>query len=218
MVGGLAASLLLYLRLRALPGRMAQSAGERAGWWRAVSEMRALLLPLSGLLAARSFMQAALMTYLPVFMRERGAALWLAGAALTLVQSAGVLGALLVGSWSDRVGRKRSLFLSMVATPLLMALFLRVRSWGQFPLLLLMGFAAISVTPVLMAWVQEVYPRRRSLANGVYMGMSFVIRSGVVVLVGALGDWFGLQTAFWISAGMTLLGLPFVVWMPERAQ
>jgi FSR family fosmidomycin resistance protein-like MFS transporter len=188
------------------------------GWWRSVGEMRGLLLPLAGVLVTRSFMQAALMTYLPTFMRGQGAPLWLAGVALTVLQSAGVLGALVVGSWSDRAGRKRTLLLSTIVTPPLLALFLQVRGWAQFPLLLLMGFAVISMAPVLMAWVQEVYPRRRSLANGVYMGMSFVIRSGVVVLVGALGDWFDLQTAFWVSAGATLLGVPFVLWMPERGK
>jgi FSR family fosmidomycin resistance protein-like MFS transporter len=85
------------------------------------------------------------------------------------------------------------------------------------PLLLLIGFAALSIGPVIMALVQETSPESRALANGVYMALSFVIRSVVIVLVGAMGDLFSLRIAFATSGVVTLLGLPLILFLPSTA-
>jgi FSR family fosmidomycin resistance protein-like MFS transporter len=71
-------------------------------------------------------------------------------------------------------------------------------------------------TPIIMASVQESVPEHRALANGVYMALSFVIRSIVVVLVGGIADWMGMRWTFVACALLTLLGTPFVAWMPGR--
>jgi MFS transporter, FSR family, fosmidomycin resistance protein len=66
-----------------------------------------------------------------------------------------------------------------------------------------------------MALVQESYPKDRAFANGVYMGLSFVIRSTVVVLVGVMGDYLGLHAAFLICAGLMLLAFPAALCLPR---
>jgi len=214
MVAGLLMSALLFVLLRGVAGRP-KTAAEALPWRQAMEGMGALLLPLIGLIVARSFMVAALTTYLPTFLSEEGAGLLFAGASLSVLEGAGVVGALVGGSLSDRLGRRAILFASMLITPLLMFAFLWVGGWLQVPLLLLMGFAALSVGPVIMALVQEATPESRALANGVYMALSFVIRSGVIVLVGAIGDLFSLRVAFTASAVLTFLGLPFVLFLPS---
>ena len=124
--------------------------------------------------------------------------------------------ALAGGSLSDRLGRRWVLFASMLAAPLLMFVFLAVSGWLRFPLLLLLGFTALSIAPVLMALVQENYPENRALANGVYLALSFLLRSGVVVLLGAMGDFWGLRRAFAASAVISLLGLPLILLLPKK--
>jgi FSR family fosmidomycin resistance protein-like MFS transporter len=79
-----------------------------------------------------------------------------------------------------------------------------------------MGFTALSVTPVMMALVQESFPENRALANGVYMSLSFLLSSGVVVVLGAMGDLFGLRRTFTASAIITLLGLPLILLLPRK--
>jgi FSR family fosmidomycin resistance protein-like MFS transporter len=216
MIAGLIGSALLYVQLKDVPDRSRQAAAEPPPWREALQAMRPLLLPLAGFVVARAFMLVSLTTYLPLLLHEEGADLWLAGAALTVLQAAGVAGALLGGSISDRLGRRAILVASTLLTPALMFAFLAAQGWAQVPLLLLLGFSSLSVTPVLMALVQENDPQNRALANGIYMATSFVLRTGVVVAVGALGDRYGQRTAFGVSAAVALLGLPLIFLLPGR--
>jgi FSR family fosmidomycin resistance protein-like MFS transporter len=215
MVGGLLASILLYVRLRDVPGPP-PGAGQGLPWRRALRVMGPFLVPLVGVLVVRAFMVSALTTYLPVFLSEEGAELWLAGVALSVLEAAGVAGALLGGTLSDRLGRRVVLVASLLATSLLMFTFLAVEGWIRFPLLLLLGFSALAITPVLMALVQESFPQNRALANGVYMSLNFLLRSGVIVVLGAIGDLSGMRVAFAVSAVFPLLGLPLILLFPAR--
>jgi FSR family fosmidomycin resistance protein-like MFS transporter len=214
MIGGLLTSLLLFLRLRNVSDQPAGTASSLP-WRKALLGMRPLLLPLTALLVARVFSMSMLTTYLPTFLSREGASLWLAGASLSLLEAAGVAGALTGGSISDRLGRRKVLFASMLTTPLLMLVFVAVGGWMRWPLLLLLGFTSLSVTPVIMALVQESYPENRALANGVYMAIGFVMRSIVVVILGAMGDFMGLRWAFVVSAIITLVGCPVVFLLPQ---
>jgi FSR family fosmidomycin resistance protein-like MFS transporter len=217
MAGGWLASALLYFRLRDVPARPPVSPAALT-WQGALGTMKPFLVPLVAIIVVRSFMVSALTTYLPVLLTEEGAALTLAGISLSVLEAAGVAGALLGGSLSDRLGRRLVLLISLAATPVLMVAFMAVSgrgavlsiSWTQFPLLLLLGFTALSTTPVVMAVVQESFPDNRALANGVYMALSFLIRSGAVVIVGAVGDAWGMRVAFLVSAAVPLLGIPFL--------
>ena len=215
MVGGILASIVLYVRLKDLSGRPS-TAGQGLAWRQALRTMGPFLTPLVGIIVVRAFMVSALTTYLPIFLIEEGANLWFAGVSLSVLEAAGVAGALLGGSLSDRLGRRLILTTSMLATPLLTFAFLAVDGWARFPLLLLLGFSALSVTPVIMALVQESFPQNRALANGVYMSLSFLIRAGVILLLGVMADRFGMRLVFVASAVLSLLGLPIVLLLPAR--
>jgi len=215
MIGGWVVSGILYRRLRSIPGR---SPGEANAlpWRAALRAMRPMMLPLSGVLLARSFMSASLTTYLPIFLVDEGVGLWLAGAALTILEAAAVVGAMVGGSISDRVGRKVILLISMVCTPILALAFLQTSGLVQALLLPALGFFALAPTPVIMAWVQESYLENRALANGVYMAMGFLIRAVVVVILGRVGDLVGLRQGFLYSAIIMILGVPLVFLLPRQ--
>jgi FSR family fosmidomycin resistance protein-like MFS transporter len=214
MVAGWAASLVYAIRLRGVSSHH-QELEQRLPWWPALRKMRPVLLPLAGIILLRAFIHSSLTIYLPIFLTEEGADLWFAGAALSILQAAGVAGALIGGSVSDRLGRRTVLFISMAAAPAFMFLFLSVHGLGQIIMLVVLGFLVISTTPVMMAMVQESFPQNRALANGAYMSLSFVMRSGAVVLLGILGDHLGLRRAFTSSAVVMLLGLPLLFLLPQ---
>jgi len=213
MVGGIAASVLLASGLRGAKPEPSDSrrSKPRADTWRA---MRRFFLPLSGVVVARAVMMAAFTTFLPVFLSEEGLSLWWAGASLSVLEGAGVVGALTGGAASDRLGRKRVLIGSLLLTPALMALFVVATGWGRLPLLLGLGFAGLMATPVIMAAVIESFPENRALANGNYMALNFVARAIAVVLVGVMADAVGMRLAFLVCATVGVLGAPFVALLP----
>lgn len=212
-IGGIATSLILYALLADAPVRPSRI-GSGLPWKEALRMMRPIMLPLTGIIAVRAFMLSALITYLPTYLTEGGSGFWLAGASLSVYEAAGVAGALCGGWISDKVGRKIVLLVSMMTAPLFLFLFLSAGGWVRFLLLLLLGFSALSIAPVIMALVQESFPDNRAFANGIYMFLSFGIRSITVVGMGALGDIWGLSTAFTISAVVMLAGIPLIFILP----
>lgn len=219
MLLGMAVSAYLYVRLRRapdwqLPVAPAGGLSLREG----MALMRPVMLPLSGLFFVNSFLYVHLSTYLPTFLTGEGSTLMLAGVSFTVFQLAGTLGTLVSGWISDRFGRRFILLFSAVATPLFTFVFLFMGGWWQIPALAGAGFASYCTAPSLMAMVQENYPRQRSLANGMYMMLNFVIRSVVILIVGAFADWVGLRQVFTASAFAAFLAVPFVLMLPKSRQ
>ena len=213
MTFGLAASAVLYLRLRDVPARPANVAPARP-WRHALRTMRPMLAPMAGIITVRSLMNSAAMIFLPTFLMGEGSSLWLAGASLSLLEAAGVVGALTGGSLSDRVGRRRIIAAALIVSSVSMAAFLNVAGAARIPVLLVLGFSTLSIHPVLMALVQESFPENRALANGIYSGADIVVNSVATLALGAMGDWWGLSTAFYASAAVMLLGLPLLFVLP----
>ena len=215
MVGGWLASAILFMRLRRVSARPS-TAVERAGWREGLQALRPLLVPLVGIIVMRALLVSATFIFLPIFLTERGADLWLAGASVSIVAGAGIVGSLLGGSMSDRLGRRLVLFISVLTAPVLIFVLLEVNGWAQLAVLILLGVAMPSSHVILMALVQENCPDNRALATGIFLSLAFISESAGAVVVGALGDLFGLPLAFATSAVIPLLSLPLVFLLPAR--
>ena len=211
MVLGWLTSLILFWRLRHIPARSDQQQSVRA----MLPAARRLFVPLLGVILPQAFMLTALAVYLPTYMTQQGASLWIAGAALSIWELAGIGGALLGGTLSDRVGRKTVLVAAMVSSSLLMFVFLNVSGWWLVPVLLALGFTSLSSTPVMLAMVQEGVSHNRAMANGLFMSMSFLVRPLAAFIIGLLGDNFGLHTAFYIATVVALLAIPMIHFLPH---
>lgn len=209
---GVAASVILYWRL----GDTNTSIVKRTNgsWAETWQELRQVLLPIAGIIAAQGFMSAALSTFLPTFLSSEGASLWWAGSAFSVMELAAAVGAFASGTISDRVGRKRVLSFTLIAAPLLMMAFLAARGWWIFPALIVLGLVVFSTNPVLMALVQEYSRHHPATANGLYMAIGFVGRSIIIIIVGAMADRWGLRATFQLSALLGIIGLPFVWLLP----
>ena len=82
--------------------------------------------------------------------------------------------------------------------------------------LLLTGFTLLSTTPVMLAMVQEHARENPAGANGLFMMISFVARSAIVVLVGFCGDMMGLRSTYLMSCMLGFLGIPFIFMLPRK--
>ena len=213
-LAGIATSVVLHVRLRdvSLRGR---DDGAHIHWRTALRAMRGLMLLLAGLVAVRSLMMMSITIFLPIFLTEEGSSIWLAGAALSIVEAAGIAGALVGGWLSDHVGRKAVLVFGHIAAPTALLLFLAADGVVRIALLPVIGFTLLAIPPVFLAIVQERFPATRALANGVFLSISFGIRSLAAIAFGAVGDALGLTAAMLIAAFATFGGLP-LVWLLFR--
>jgi MFS transporter, FSR family, fosmidomycin resistance protein len=215
MLFGLLSSVWLYFKLRSVPVKKVSSNRKLSilETWRS---LRHVLMPLTVILVARGFMHASLTAFLPTFIKMETGNLWLAGMALTLFEVAGVAGVLTAGSSSDWFGRRKTLLVSLLGAPLFLFLFTLTGGWLRLAALLVVGFTLLSTTPVMLALVQENSRHSPAAANGLFMMISFMARSAVVVVVGFIADRIGLNATYLISAAMGLLGIPFVLMLPRK--
>ncbi|MFQ5400522.1 MAG: MFS transporter [Anaerolineae bacterium] len=216
-VVGWLVSVILYFRLRHVPARPPEKKQFAAAeFW---PKARRVFPALGWLLLGRVFLLSSLTTYLPLFMDDvLHASLWLAAASLSILEAAGVVGALFTGTLSDRLGRSRVLFILFAVSPLLLVGFLYGPGWLTVPMLIGLGLTVISPQPVMLAVVQDQFPESRALANGTYLALGFLIRAVGIWSVGAAADRFGLQTAYLWSGAGALLTLPAILMLPKAPQ
>ena len=210
---GWAISFILYLRLRHISAQTQKPGSLRT----ALPLVLSLFVPIGAFYLVRNPLNVCLSTFLPTFMSGEGASLLWASLALSILEFAGVGGALLSGTLSDRIGRKPILLAATVLASALTLLLLRVDGFWMVPVLLALGFTSLSPTPVLLAIVQEHLPNNRAVGNGLLMVSSFLIRALAMFLVGVFGDMIGLrETIFWCAL-ISLLAIPAILAIPVHS-
>lgn len=213
MIVGIVVSLVMFFKFKDIP--VALKPKEQRSLKATVKSLKHILMPLGGILIVRGFMHACLTAFLPLFILQNSGNVWLSGIALALFEGAGVVGILAVGSLSDKFGRRQLLLVCLVVAPVSMLLFCFIQGVIQYLLLLVTGFFLLSTTPVMLAMIQEHSVDGSSSANGVFMMMSFMARSAVVVIVGAVADVFGLSNTYVACGVLGLLGIPLILSIPK---
>ena len=89
-------------------------------------------------------------------------------------------------------------------------------SWLAFPLLMLLGLAAISPQPVLLATVQDQFPNNRALGNGTFLAINFLVRALGIWAVGMFADAYGLNAAYAATAFLAFISVPAVFFLPKK--
>jgi len=212
MFFGWATSFILWLRLRDISARTEKPDSLR----NLIPMVRILFIPLAIFLLFRNLLYVSLTTFLPTFLNSEGISLALAGISLSLLELAGVAGAMTSGPLSDKLGRKPILLAATVSASLFTFAYLNIDSRLAIPILLALGFSALSTTPVLLAMVQDQMPKNRAMGNGIFMALAFFLQSMSMLLVGYLGDRFGLRTTFTFSAIIALFSIPVIYFLPNK--
>jgi FSR family fosmidomycin resistance protein-like MFS transporter len=216
MTLGMLASVILYFRLKTASTVRHAQAEAGLPVPQALRQMSGLMLPIMSITFITGFLSANIVNYLPTFMSSEGAVFALAGASLAVVELSGTLGALLMGLFSDRLGQRNVVLYGTLISVLFSAGFLLLRGWMHIAMLVGVGMSAFVANPAFLSIIQTRFTRNLSLANGVYMSSSFILRSIVVVLVGFMADHYGMRPVFVGSVLVTLLSLPFIFMLPKK--
>lgn len=214
-IGGWLGSAVLYVRLRRVALQPTPSS-DSSSWRRGMEKMRPILFPVVGIILSRAMSFSATLTFLPVLLTRQGVNLWFAGFSLSLVQLVSAGGALIAGSASDRLGRRSLMFISVVIPPVLILGLLTLEGWSRLLPLVGLGLTMPAAHLISMALMQEYCPDNRALATGVLLSVTFISESLGAVVLGALADLFGLETAFVVAALVLLAALPLVPMLPRQ--
>ena len=212
---GIIATLALYWRLHNIDVSH-EFHHEKIGFSpsQALRQAAPTLIVMMGISFFRGFMKASLTTFLPTYLHFEGGGFWRGGIYLAILQFAGVIGVFIMGPISDHIGRKKSLLITAIATPILMWTFCSFGNFLPVPILILTGFFLFASGPILLAMIQDIHSKRPAFINGIYMTISFLVGSLTIFLVGFLGDKIGLDKTFKISAIIAFGAIPFILFAP----
>ena len=156
------------------------------------------LSALCALITLRSWGYSGLIIFLPLFLREQGIDLSVAGRALFVFLFFGALGGMLGGYLSDRVGRQQVIATSLLTFPFLMAAALAFSGLPRWILLAVAGMALLASFSVTVVFAQELLPQHLGLASGLTLGLAFGAGGLGVGISGLMADLVGLRTSVWM--------------------
>ena len=209
----LVATLILYFRLHNISISQDFKKKKSISTKKTFIRLIPFFLAISGFIFARAAMKSALTIYLPTYLTSKGGSLWSAGISLSILQFAGAGGTIIAGIISDKIGRKTALFIIAVMNPILMWMYIILDDIYTIPILIIMGFFLFASGPVLLALVHDINSERMSFINSIYMTISFVLSSIMVMLVGFASDRIGMDLTYKITAFVALGAIPSVFFL-----
>jgi FSR family fosmidomycin resistance protein-like MFS transporter len=214
---GFVASLVLYLNFRNIDIKPILKEHEDANYWKIFKKFMPAFVLTGGYTFFMAGAKASLTYYLPTFLtKSEGHSLVFADSSLTILQLAGVAGALFAGTLSDKLGRSRTLLIISIITPFLMLIFLQLDGAWIIPVLLPLGFFLFAPTAVMMAMIQDLSTAKKAFVNSIYMTINFFISSLVIPMVGVITDHFGFETSFLAFAFLSFGAIGVVLYTRNK--
>ena len=171
-------------------------------------KVRFALLLLLVLMFSKFLYLASLNSYFTFYLIEHfGLGIQQAPYSLFLFMFGSALGTIAGGPMGDRIGRKRIILFSILgAAPFSLAL-----PFVSLPLTLVLvfvvGFIIASAFPAIVVYGQELMPGKTGAISGLFFGLSFGIAGIGAAAIGALADWYSIETVYRLCALLPLLGL-----------
>ncbi len=163
------------------------------------------LVPIVAVIAVRSLAYTGMLTLLPLYFAEKQLTKIAASHLVTIMLFSGAIGGVVGGFISDRYGRKPLIVVSlMLSTPFFFA-FLATQGLLSTIFLALAGASLLSSFSVTVVAAQEAIPENKALAAGISMGLAGGLGGLAVILIGRLGDVWGLPQAVFLLFSLPVL-------------
>jgi FSR family fosmidomycin resistance protein-like MFS transporter len=220
MVFGVASSVFLYLTLDTSASDAARREAPSVDLRPLLRSRRKWIGALVGVVVFNAIATGPFHYFLVKLLVDKGHSDWYAGLSLSTLFAAGVVGMLLGGTLSDRIGRRNTLALASAAAAPMLYAYLWFEDGSLLPLAALVpaSIALTSIRPIIMAVAQEMLPEARGSMAGGLLALNFVTSSIMAFAFGAIADVIGIETAFFWIAGAPVLALPFIALLPSRSE
>ncbi|HDZ40387.1 MAG TPA: MFS transporter [Bacteroidetes bacterium] len=212
---GIIASFILYIKLHKI-SISEEIKTEKPDYPGIFRRFLPVFLTLAGITFFRGAMKSSLTLYLPVYLTGKGMELWGAGISLSVLQLAAAAGTFISGSISDRIGRRTTLVIVTILSPVLMILFLQSSGIASIILLVFMGIFLVGPESVNLAIIHNLDTKHLPFVNGVYMTINFFINAVMTLGVGAFSDHIGMDKTYLIAALLAFPSIIFAMMVPEK--
>lgn len=155
----------------------------------------------------RSWVQVAVMTYLPEWIQSHGGSLALGGQLLALFSIATGVGSLTGGNLSDRIGRWQVMALSTGLLGPAVWLFLGASGLWQVVMVALVGVLIGLSFPTAVVMAQETWPQGVGFASALVMGLGWAPGGMGASFTGFVADHYSLATGLYLLIFPPLVGL-----------
>lgn len=209
-IPGLLAAILLWANLAKIPSRpRPQDHREKVGD-SIRSSRNTLWLPLSLLILIiilRSFIQAGLVTFIPLYLvTYLGESESYSNTLISIFLLAGAFGTAIGGPLADRYGKTKLLEWSMALMSPLILLFLYGPAWLSVISLTLTGAVLISTFAVTVVLGQTFMPDSVGVASGLTLGFGVGTGGIGAVILGMIADTWGMNVTMLTIAFLPVIG------------
>ena len=166
------------------------------------------LLGLSMMSGFRAAAQVGLLMFVPLYLTDvLEAGPMMTGVGFSLMQLGGVLSSPVAGAWSDRIGRRPIVVGGLALSTLVIAFLAIAGSQILFVSgIAFLGFVLYGVRPVVHSWALDLTSKTMGgTVISLVFGTQSLFSIGIPVLSGMVADLFGLQSVFWLLAGLILV-------------
>ncbi len=217
IIFGFLATVFLFIRFKKIRiSEKLKNQKRDLGAVKTLKEHTRPLILLTGIILFISFMRGSLRAFLPTYLTLKGESLWMSGIALSVISFAGSAGSFFSGTISDKIGRRNTLLIIGIGSPIFLWLLTIVNSFWMMPVLVVLGLFVLSANPVLLAIILELESDRPSFINGVFMSIMFLLNAFCVFVVGVLSDLVGMVFTFKILGLIGLFALPFIFKLEKK--
>jgi MFS transporter, FSR family, fosmidomycin resistance protein len=117
------------------------------------------------------------------------------------------LGSFIGGHFSDRIGRRKIIWFSILgALPFTLALPYANLFWTAV-LTVIIGMIMASAFPAVLVYAIELLPGRLGMVAGIFYGLTFGLGALSAALLGSLADMTSIATVYRVCAYLPLIGL-----------
>jgi FSR family fosmidomycin resistance protein-like MFS transporter len=157
-------------------------------------------------------------TFVPVMLTRRGSSVSEAGVAASVYLVAIGLGGFFGGPLADRLGARRVIIVSLLASVPFLVVAPSLSGIGFVAVLAVGGFLLQSTLPVNVTFGQSIAPVSAATVSSLMMGVAWGMAGLIVPFVGMLADAVGIEQTLMLLATLPLLAAALAMPLPSGKQ